>query len=77
MENLFDETELGGVTLRNRVWRSATWLGLAGRNGELADAIIRTYTEFAKGGTAMIVTGLTSIAEDVAPPAFFLRVRVR
>ena len=64
MKNLFDETILGGVTLRNRTWRSATWLGLAGRNGEVTDGIIRTYTELAKGGVAMLVTGLTSIAED-------------
>ncbi|MBQ6137022.1 MAG: NADH:flavin oxidoreductase [Kiritimatiellae bacterium] len=66
MKNLFDETKLGGVTLRNRAWRSATWLGLAGRNGEITNGIIRTYAELAKGGAAMLVTGLTSIAEDDA-----------
>ena len=66
MKNLFDETTLGGVTLHNRVWRSATWLGLAGRNGEITNSIIRTYAELAKGGAAMLVTGLTSIAEDDA-----------
>ena len=66
MKNLFDETKLGGVTLRNRAWRSATWLGLAGRNGEMTEAIIRTYAGLARGGAAMLVTGLTSIAEDDA-----------
>jgi len=66
MKNLYDETTLGGVMLRNRAWRSATWLGLAGCNGEITDDIIRTYTALAKGGTAMLVTGLTSIAEDDA-----------
>lgn len=64
MKNLFDETALGGVTLRNRAWRSATWLGLAGQRGEITDSIVRTYAELAKGGAAMLVTGLTSIAED-------------
>ena len=64
MKNLFDETKLGGVALRNRAWRSATWLGLAGQRGEITDSIVRTYTELAKGGAAMLVTGLTSIAED-------------
>ena len=64
MKNLFDETTLGGVALRNRAWRSATWLGLAGQRGEITDPIIRTYTELARGGAAMLVTGLTSIAED-------------
>ena len=66
MKNLFDETKFGGVTLRNRAWRSATWLGLAGPRGEITEAIVRTYTELAKGGAAMLVTGLTSIAEDDA-----------
>lgn len=66
MKNLFDETTLGGVTLRNRAWRSATWLGLAGQHGEITDPIIHTYTELARGGAAMLVTGLTSIAEDDA-----------
>ena len=64
MKNLFDETTLGGVTLRNRAWRSATWLGLAGQRGEITDSIVRTYAELAKGGAAMLVTGLTSIAAD-------------
>ena len=66
MKNLFDETTLGGVTLRNRAWRSATWLGLAGPRGEITEAIVHTYTELAKGGAAMLVTGLTSIAQDDA-----------
>lgn len=66
MKNLFDETSLGGVALRNRAWRSATWLGLAGPCGEITEAIVRAYTELAKGGAAMLVTGLTSIAEDDA-----------
>lgn len=66
MKNLFDETTLGGVALRNRAWRSATWLGLAGPRGEITEAIVRTYTELAKGGAAMLVAGLTSIAQDDA-----------
>lgn len=66
MKNLFDETSLGGVALRNRAWRSATWLGLAGPRGEITDSIVRTYAELAKGGAAMLVTGLTSIAQDNA-----------
>lgn len=59
MKNLFDETTLGGVTLRNRAW-----LGLAGQRGEITDPIIHTYTELARGGAAILVTGLTSIAAD-------------
>ena len=51
MKNLFDETTLGGVALRNRAWRSDTWLWLAGPRGEITYAIVHTYTELAKDGT--------------------------
>ena len=66
MKTLFDQTTLGHRTLKNRVWRSATWLALSDGDGRVTDKIISTYEELAKGGTAMIVTGLTSIVENDA-----------
>lgn len=62
MKTLFDETTLRGIKLKNRAWRSATWLGLADANGFMTDAIISTYETLAEGGAAVIVTGLTSIS---------------
>lgn len=62
MKTLFDSTTLRSCTLRNRAWRSATWLGLADANGFMTDAIISTYEALAKGGAAVIVTGLTSVS---------------
>ena len=66
MKTLFDTTTLGRRALKNRIWRSATWLALADAEGNVTDEIIRTYEELAKGGAAMIVTGLTSIAQHDA-----------
>ena len=66
MKTLFDKTTLGRHTLKNRVWRSATWLALADGEGRVTDEIVSTYEELAKGGAAMIVTGLTSVVEDDA-----------
>lgn len=66
MKTLFDTTTLGRRSLKNRVWRSATWLALADAEGNVTDEIVRTYEELAKGGAAMIVTGLTSIMEHDA-----------
>lgn len=66
MKTLFDTTTLGQLTLRNRIWRSATWLALADAEGNVTDEIVKTYEELAKGGAAMIVTGLTSIVEHDA-----------
>ena len=62
MKTLFDETTLRGIKLKNRAWRSATWLGLADANGFMTDAIISTYETLAEGGAAVIVTGLTSVS---------------
>lgn len=66
MKTLFDTTTLGQLTLRNRIWRSATWLALADAEGNVRNEIVKTYEELAKGGAAMIVTGLTSIVEHDA-----------
>lgn len=66
MKTLFDTTTLRRHTLKNRIWRSATWLALADDEGNVTDEIVRTYEELAKGGAAMIVTGLTSIVEHDA-----------
>ena len=66
MKTLFDTTRLRRHTLKNRIWRSATWLALADAEGNVTDEIVRTYEELAKGGAAMIVTGLTSIAQNDA-----------
>ena len=66
MKTLFDTTTLGRRTLKNRVWRSATWLALADAEGNVTDEIVSTYEDLAKGGVAMIVTGLTSIMEHDA-----------
>ena len=66
MKTLFDTTTLRRHTLKNRIWRSATWLALADAEGNVTDEIVKTYEELARGGVAMIVTGLTSIVEHDA-----------
>ena len=66
MKTLFDTTKLRNHTLKNRIWRSATWLALADAEGNVTDEIVKTYEELANGGAAMIVTGLTSIVEHDA-----------
>jgi len=65
MKTLFDTTTFGKRTLKNRVWRSATWMALADAEGNVTDALVSAYEELAEGGAAVIVTGLTSVvAED-------------
>ncbi len=66
MKLLFDTTKLRNHTLKNRIWRSATWLALADAEGNVTDEIVKTYEELARGGVAMLVTGLTSIIKHDA-----------
>ena len=47
MKTLFDTTTLRHHTLKNRVWRSATWLAPADNEGNVTDEIVRTYEELA------------------------------
>lgn len=64
MKTLFDKTTLRNSELKNRVWRSATWMALADREGNVTDELVNAYEELAEGGTALIVTGLTSILKN-------------
>lgn len=61
MKTIFDGTVLGAIPLKNRIWRSATWLALS-QDGRVNDTIIRTYEVLAKGQAAAIITGLVSIS---------------
>ena len=48
--------------MKNRLFRSATWDGLACPDGTLNDEIYAIYRELAEGGIGAIVTGLTDVS---------------
>lgn len=62
MKTLFDRTSMIGMELKNRIFRSATWDGLAAPDGSLTEEIYSIYRELAAGGTGVIVTGLTDVS---------------
>ena len=62
MKTIFDEMQLGSLTLRNRVFRSATWMAMADARGYVTDGIVDVYRRLAEGGVGAIVTGITSVA---------------
>jgi len=67
MKSIFEETFLAGLRLKNRLWRSATWLGLASENGHITPEITQRYQELAQGGVGTIITGLTNAMEEEKP----------
>ena len=50
LKNIFDEMTLNQLRLKNRLFRSATWVALADEDGNLTEEIFDTYRELAKGG---------------------------
>lgn len=64
MKHVFEEVRLGNLRLKNRLIRSATWEGIAGPDGSVADNAYEIYEELAKGGVGAIITGFTSVAAN-------------
>ena len=62
MKKIFEETKLGGLTLKNRLIRSATWEGIAYPDGSLPEEACTLYDELASGGVGAVITGFTSVA---------------
>lgn len=63
IKSIFEETNLNNLKIKNRLFRSATWEGLAQSDGKLTDEIYKIYEDLAKGGVGLIVTGLTDISQ--------------
>lgn len=61
---LFQPSRLGKLTMKNRAWRSATWMALSDESGRINDDIINAYEELAAGGVGAIITGITSVVTD-------------
>ena len=62
MKKVFETARLGGLHLKNRLVRSATWEGIAQPDGSIAQEAYDIYDELADGGVGAIITGFTSVA---------------
>ncbi|MFA5237032.1 MAG: NADH:flavin oxidoreductase [Methanoregula sp.] len=64
MKTLFDETVIGTMRLKNRLFRSATWEAMADKTGRPTPRLIEVYRDLAKGGVGLVITSATTIAQD-------------
>ncbi|NMW22780.1 MAG: NADH:flavin oxidoreductase [Chlorobiaceae bacterium] len=62
--DLFKPATLAGMTLRNRLIRSATHESLADGSGAPCAALEKLYTALAEGGTGAIITGYAGVQQD-------------
>ncbi|HLO25953.1 MAG TPA: NADH:flavin oxidoreductase [Geobacteraceae bacterium] len=64
MRQVFDETRINGMTLANRLVRSATWEGMCEEDGRPMPKLAVYYANLAKGGIGLIITGYTFVRPD-------------
>lgn len=57
MKRIFEETNINGVTLKNRLWRSATWEGLATEDGAFTPELTQLYENLILGGAGAVMVG--------------------
>lgn len=65
---IFEKAEISGLTLKNRLIRSATHDGLADKNGAPTDKLIRKYEFLAKNEVGCIITGYAGVSENGMSP---------
>ncbi|WP_289001577.1 NADH:flavin oxidoreductase [uncultured Megasphaera sp.] len=61
MTRLMEPGELAGLSVKNHLVRSATWLGLCRPDGSLPPEVYEIYGRLAKGGVGTIITELTDV----------------
>ena len=64
MSDVFEETAINGMTIRNRIIRSATWEGMCDSDGRPSKKLIAFYRLLAQGGVGLITSGYTFIRPD-------------
>lgn len=62
-KNIFDQTDFGGISMKNRLIRSATWENLADADGSFDERLIQLYKGLAEGGIGLIITGFASVSD--------------
>ena len=64
MNTLFDQTTINGMTLENRLVRSATWEGMCDAEGKPGQKLIDYYRALARGNVGLIITGFAFISPE-------------
>ncbi len=64
---VFTPKNINNVTIPNRIVRSATFECRATTLGEVTDSMVKFYEELARGGTGLVITGMTFVRKDGRP----------
>lgn len=61
---LFEHTTINGMNLANRFVRSATWEGLADKDGSVTKRLSEMMVELTKGEVGLIISGYTFVSPE-------------
>ncbi|MCF6291533.1 MAG: NADH:flavin oxidoreductase [Desulfobacterales bacterium] len=64
MRTIFEETTINGMTLANRLVRSATWEGMCEPDGRPTTRLAAFYRDLARGGIGLLITGYTFVRPE-------------
>ncbi|HVO84422.1 MAG TPA: NADH:flavin oxidoreductase [Syntrophobacteria bacterium] len=64
MAELFERTSINGMSLANRFVRSATWEGLAEKDGSVTGRLTEMMVELARGEVGLIISGYTFVSPE-------------
>jgi 2,4-dienoyl-CoA reductase-like NADH-dependent reductase (Old Yellow Enzyme family) len=64
MAELFEHTSIGSMSLSNRFVRSATWEGLADKDGSVTTKLIEMMIELAKGEVGLIISSYAFVSPE-------------
>jgi 2,4-dienoyl-CoA reductase-like NADH-dependent reductase (Old Yellow Enzyme family) len=67
---VFEPMGLAGITLKNKIIRSATHEGMADADGGPTDQLINLYLQLAKGEVGVIITGYAGIQQNGKSPLY-------
>jgi 2,4-dienoyl-CoA reductase-like NADH-dependent reductase (Old Yellow Enzyme family) len=56
--------KIGSLTLKNRIVRAATSETMATEDGEVTDELVQLYTDLARGGAGLIITGHIYVSRE-------------
>lgn len=65
---IFEKASVAGLTVKNRIFRSATHDGLADENGAPTEKLIKKYAYLAKNNVGCIITGYAGVSENGMSP---------
>jgi 2,4-dienoyl-CoA reductase-like NADH-dependent reductase (Old Yellow Enzyme family) len=64
MAELFEHTSIGSMSLPNRFVRSATWEGLADKDGSVTSRLIEMMNELVKGEVGLIISSYAFVSPE-------------